>query len=209
MAVASTIVERMKILADPRMPRYFHTVVGGTRQGQYWGNEPGGDVDDSGEELYSRVGDAYASINAPVVLMSYAELQFIIAEVRLREGRAAEATAAYNAAITADFNYLGVGADAPAYLSKPEVAYNNTLQRIIEQKWITLFQGSYEAWTDWRRTGFPLLTGAAVSRTNGIIPRRLPYPQLEINLNRAALEAGPGIPVPIEALKERVWWDVQ
>jgi len=209
MAVASPIVETMKALADPRMPQFFFPVAGGDRQGEYWGNVPGGDEDDAGEELYSRVGAAYASINSPVVLMSYAELQFIIAEVRLREGNAAAAAAAYNNAITADFNYLGVGADAAAYLSKPEVAFNNTLQRIIEQKWITLFQASYEAWTDWRRTGFPLLTGAAVSRTNGIIPRRLPYPQLEINLNRAALEAGPGVPVPVEALKQRVWWDVQ
>ncbi len=209
MAVATTIVDKMKLLADPRIPQFFFTVVGGDRAGQYWGNEPGGDEDDSGEELYSRVGSAYASINSPVVLMSFAELQFIIAEVRLREGRTTDAATAYNTAVTADFNYLGVGADAPAYLLKPEVAYDNTLQRIIEQKWITLFQGSYEAWVDWRRTGFPLLTGAAVSRTNGIIPRRLPYPQLEINLNRASLEAGPGVPVPVEALKQRVWWDVQ
>jgi hypothetical protein len=208
MAVAATIIDRMKALADPRIPVFFEAVKNGTNQGQYLGNIPGGDEDDAGESLFSRIGPAYASINSPVVFMSAAEVQFIIAEVRLREGRTADAATAYNAAITTDFNYLGIGSEAAAYLQKPEVAFDNTLQRIIEQKWITLFQAPHEAWVDWRRTGFPLLTGAAVSRTNGIIPRRLPYPQLEINLNRAALEAGPGVPVPVESLKQRVWWDV-
>jgi hypothetical protein len=209
MAVAATIIDRMKALADPRIPQFFEAVKNGTNQGQYLGNIPGGDEDDAGESLFSRIGPAYASINSPVVFMSAAEVQFIIAEVRLREGRIADAATAYNTAIATDFNYLGIGSEAAAYLQKPEVAFDNTLQRIIEQKWITLFQAPHEAWVDWRRTGFPLLTGAAVSRTNGIIPRRLPYPQLEINLNRAALEAGPGVPVPVESLKQRVWWDVQ
>ncbi|RPD44245.1 SusD/RagB family nutrient-binding outer membrane lipoprotein [Paracnuella aquatica] len=207
MAVATTIIDKMKALSDPRIPRYFLAVKTGTNAGQYLGNIPGGDEDDAGESLYSRVGPAYASINSPVVLLSLAEVQFIIAEVRLREGKTAEAATAYNAAITADFNALSIGSEAAGYLAKPAVAFNNTLQRIIEQKWITMLQGSYEAWVDWRRTGFPALTGAAVSRTNGIIPRSLPLPQLEINLNRQSLEAGPGVPVPIEALKERVWWD--
>jgi hypothetical protein len=208
MAVGETLVERMKALNDPRIPRFFFPVKnsGGGRQGEYFGNEPGGDNDDAGEILFSRVGSAYAGVSAPVVLMSAAEVQFIIAEVRFREGKAAEAQTAYNAAVTADFEFLNL-TGANAYLAKPEVAYNGTLARIMEQKWITMFQATYESWTDWRRTGFPQLTGAAISRTNGIIPRRMPYPQLEVNLNRIALEAGPGVPVPIEALKQRVWWD--
>jgi hypothetical protein len=205
-AVASTIVNKMKQLADPRIPKFFLGVKSGPHAGQYFGNVPGGDTDDSGEGLYSREGSAYASIDAPVVFISSAEVDFIIAEVRLRENKTAEATTAYNSAIAADFDFLGVS-NSGAYLAKPEVAYNNTLQRIIEQKWITLFQAPYEAWTDWRRTGFPVLTPAVVNRTNNVIPRRLPYPQLEINLNRSTLEAGPGVPVPVEALKQRVWWD--
>jgi hypothetical protein len=196
----------MKALADPRIPVFFNPVKNGTLAGQYLGNTPGNDDDDSGEGKYSRIGSAYASSTSPVMLMSAAEVYFIIAEVRLREGKNAEAATAYETAITRDFEYLGVSG-AAAYLAKPEVAFNNTLQRLIEQKWITMFQAPYEAWTDWRRTGFPVLTPAAVNRTNNIIPRRLTYPQLEINLNRSSLEAGPGVPVPYESLKQRVWWD--
>jgi hypothetical protein len=209
MAVASTLVEKMKQLNDPRIPQFFFPVknTGAGRQGQFFGNDPGVDADDAGETKFSRIGPAFASINSPVMLISYAEVQFIIAEIRLREGNVAQAATAYNGAITADFDFLGVSG-AATYLAKSNVLFNNTLQRLMEQKWITMFQAPYESWVDWRRTGFPVLTPAAVNRTDNVIPRRLPYPQLEINLNRISLEAGPGVPVPFESLKQRVWWDV-
>lgn len=70
-----------------------------------------------------------------------------------------------------------------------------------------MFQAPYEAWVDWRRTGFPVLKAASPNRTSNVIPRRLPYPQIEINVNGASLQAGPGIPVPFESMKSKVWWD--
>ena len=171
------------------------------------GNAPGNDTDDSGENEYSRVGSAYASVKAPVVLMSAAEVNFIKAEVYHRASNAVSAQAAYQAAITQDFAALGLSSSAAAYLANANVAYNGTLQRIMEQKWITMFQASYESWVDWRRTGFPVLTPAASNATSNVIPRNLPYPDVEINSNRANLVAGPGVPIPYTGLSNRVWWD--
>ena len=208
-AVASTIVNKMRALSDPRVSVYFNPVANNNSglQGQYLGNTPGNDTDDSGENEYSRVGSAYASIKAPVVLMSAAEVNFIKAEVYYRASNAASAQAAYQAAITQDFAALGLSSSAAAYLANANVAYNGTLQRIMEQKWITMFQASYESWVDWRRTGFPVLTPAASNATSNVIPRNLPYPDVEINSNRANLVAGPGIPIPYTGLSNRVWWD--
>jgi hypothetical protein len=200
----------MKGLADPRVPKYFYPVAKNTNglQGQFLGNVPGGDNDDSGEGKFSRVGPSFASIGSPVTLLSYSEVQFIIAEIRFREGDHLKASAAFNNAIDADFVNVGnTAAEATTYRAQAAVAYDNTLERIMEQKWIVMFQLPYESWTDWRRTGFPVLTAAATNFTGGVIPRRLPYPQLEINLNRSSLESGPGVPVPYEALKAKVWWD--
>ena len=208
-AVASTIVDKMKALSDPRVSVYFNPVANNNSglQGQYLGNAPGNDTDDSGENEYSRVGSAYASIKAPVVLMSAAEVNFIKAEVYYRASNAASAQAAYQAAITQDFAALGLSSSVGAYLANVNVAYDGTLQRIMEQKWITMFQASYESWVDWRRTGFPVLTPAASNATSNVIPRNLPYPDVEINSNRANLVAGPGIPIPYTGLSNRVWWD--
>ena len=208
-AVASTIVNKMRALSDPRVSVYFNPVANNNSglQGQYLGNAPGNDTDDSGENEYSRVGSAYASVKAPVVLMSAAEVNFIKAEVYHRASNAVSAQAAYQAAITQDFAALGLSSSAAAYLANANVAYNGTLQRIMEQKWITMFQASYESWVDWRRTGFPALTPAASNVTSNVIPRNLPYPEVEINSNRANLVAGPGVPIPYTGLSNRVWWD--
>ncbi len=209
-AVASTIVDKMKALSDPRVSLYFKPIAENDHglRGQYFGNAPGNDVGDTGESRYSRVGSAYASVKSPVVLMSAAEVNFIKAEVYYRASNAASAQAAYQAAITQDFAALGLSSSsASTYLANANVAYNGTLQRIMEQKWITMFQASYESWVDWRRTGFPVLTPAANNATSNVIPRNLPYPEVEINSNRANLEAGPGIPIPYIGLSNRVWWD--
>ena len=209
-AVASTIVDKMKALSDPRVSLYFKPIAENDHglRGQYFGNVPGNDVGDTGESRYSRVGSAYASVKSPVVLMSAAEVNFIKAEVYHRASNAASAQAAYEAAITQDFAALGLSSSSAAtYLANANVAYNGTLQRIMEQKWITMFQASYESWVDWRRTGYPALTPAANNATSNVIPRNLPYPDVEINSNRANLVAGPGIPIPYTGLSNRVWWD--
>ena len=206
-AVSSTIVDKMTALSDPRLSLYFESVSKGDLAGKYIGNAPGSSEEDSDKSKYSRVGSAYASQNSPVMLMSAAEVNFIKAEIYQRASNKASAQTAYETAITQDFLALGLkNSDAVTYLANADVAYDNTLQRIMEQKWITMFQASYEAWVDWRRTGFPLLNLPTESVVSSV-PRRLPYPTIEISVNRANLEAGPGIPVNRVTYLTPVWWD--
>lgn len=211
-AVCKTLVDKMQLLSDPRIDFYFFKVVNNAQGfgGQYRGNIPGGGTtEDPSENLYSRVGSAYASISSPVMLMSAAELNFIKSEVYFRANDLINSKTFYDKAITEDMLSLTVtGANTTTYLANPLVAYNNSLSRIMEQKWITMFQASYESWVDWRRTGFPALTFPSVNFTSNIFPRRLPYPQIEINVNGQSLTNGPGIPIPFETLKTRVWWDL-
>lgn len=209
-AVASTIVDKMKLLNDPRIDVYFKKVVnnGAGFQGQYRGNIPGEDTDDSGENLFSRVGSAYASTDSPVILMSAAEVNFIKAEIYFRSNDMVKSKISFDTAITQDFSALGLSGKVSVYLANSKVAFNNSLERIMEQKWITMFQSAFESWVDWRRTGFPVFTKIpSFNMTGNIIPRRLSYPQIEINVNTSSLQNGPGIPVPFESLKTRVWWD--
>ncbi|MDI9308899.1 MAG: SusD/RagB family nutrient-binding outer membrane lipoprotein [Limnohabitans sp.] len=213
-AVCATLVNKMSALSDPRSTLYFKGVKNGALAGQIIGNLPGQDDDDSGETKYSRVGSAYASNNSPVMLLSAAEVNFIKSEVYFRSGNNTNAQTSFNKAITEDFISLKVGSTpalsttaANTYLSNPSVAFNNTLERIIEQKWITMFQASFESWVDWRRTNFPTLTVPTRNFTSNVIPRKLPYPQIEINVNRASLEQGPGVPIPYVSILNKVWWD--
>ena len=69
-------------------------------------------------------------------------------------------------AIKASLNTWGVGASYATYIAGPEVAYNGTLEQIMEQKWIASWTAATEAWFDYRRTGLPdLQAGPAAKRT--------------------------------------------
>ena len=142
------------------------------------------------------------------MLMSAAEVEFIKSEIYFRASDNTNAKVSYEKAISKDFIETGLSqTQADVYLLNSSVTYNNTLKRVMEQKWITMYQASFESFTDWRRTGFPSFTVPVTNRTKGITPRRLPYPQIEINVNGNSLSAGPGIPIPYETLTTKVWWD--
>jgi hypothetical protein len=148
------------------------------------------------------LGAFYASINSPVVLLSYAEMKFIEAEARLRTGDQPGAKSAYQDAIRASMAWFGVSdADANAYLANPAVVPSGdvTLEQIMTQKYIALYT-QFETWTDWRRTNFPTLTPTTGSR----IPRRFPLPQSERLFNGANIPAGS---TSADWKFTPMWWD--
>ncbi len=135
-------------------------------------------------------------------LISYREIQFIIAEVAFRlPGMNAVAHTAYLNGIRSSFKEIGLTtADAGFYLLQASVnpgEGNITLDHIITQKYIGLFVQP-EVFSDWRRTGIPALE--AVSGKDGI-PRRWDYSFNEYLFNSEAPEQDPKI------LFQRVDWD--
>ena len=127
----------------------------------------------------------YNKINSPTELITYDELLFASAEATLRNGgTVAAAQAFYRAGITANMKKLGVAqADIDAYLlthGTLPVATDAAIAQIASEEYIALFLNP-EVFTLWRRTGSPALT----STTGNPIPRRLLYPQSELNFNAA------------------------
>jgi hypothetical protein len=157
------------------------------------------------------INSAVYSGDAPQRMLPYAEYCFIRAEAALIGGvnsaPLANANAWYQAGITASMTEATVSAgNIATYLAQPNSTLTGTtanqLRQIIEEKYIALFGVSVEPWTDWRRTGYPVL--APVSNAiNGVtsIPRTLFYPQSEIDLN----PNNPGQKNP--SLQDRVFWD--
>ncbi len=148
------------------------------------------------------------SATQPAILVSSWESLFLQAEAierGLLPGGDAAAKTAYEAAITDNFNYLNVYTDgtttgAPsdyastyygqAITNVGWTASTDKIQAIITQKYISLcFTNVEEAWTDYRRTGYPsdlpLSTDPAA-----IYPRvlRFVYPQSEYDSNDANVE---------------------
>ncbi|MNY77527.1 Susd and RagB outer membrane lipoprotein [compost metagenome] len=69
----------------------------------------------------------------------------------------------------------------------------------------------YETWSNWRRSGFPVLTPVVYpgNATNGTIPRRFPYPVEEAVKNGANQQAAASAIPGGDNLAGRVWWDKQ
>jgi len=146
------------------------------------------------------LGSLYGSPNSSVFLMSYDELKFIEAECNFQKSgqdKAAAATA-YNEALRANLSRTINNASYAATVAK--TAADITLADIMTQKYIALFL-SPEVFTDWRRTGLPVLVAPEGSALGGALPRSLPYPSGEQRYNSNAPRN--------TTLARRVWWDVQ
>jgi hypothetical protein len=87
-----------------------------------------------------------------------------------------------------------------------------SLKQINEQFWATtgMLMNFSEAWSNWRRSGFPVLTPVVYTGnfSGGTIPRRQIYPTGEASVNDANYRTGVGGLTPAsDAWASRVWWD--
>lgn len=132
----------------------------------------------------SGIGSKYLEATAPGYLLGYTELQFLLAEAAYKGYINASPTAYYNSGIASSF--AENGADITGYISGNVVLTPaNALEQIATQKYIALYGQGFEAWTEWRRTGFPVLSAAVEGNLGSSIPTRLTYPALEQSLNGA------------------------
>ncbi|WP_461453344.1 SusD/RagB family nutrient-binding outer membrane lipoprotein [Mucilaginibacter sp.] len=87
------------------------------------------------------------------------------------------------------------------------------LERIITQKWIAMFPcGGWEAWTEYRRTGYPRLFPVVVNNSGGTIStalqiRRIAYPSTEYTNNATAIAAAVSMLGGPDNGGTPVWWD--
>jgi hypothetical protein len=143
------------------------------------------------------------------VFMSYAELQFLLAEAAQRGLIGGSANTYYEDGIKAAFAHFDTPIPAD-YLTKADVILSggDPLVRIGTQKWISLFYHGMEAWADWRRTGFPVLLPGPSNLNGNRIPSRFAYPLSEQALN-AAKRSEAVSRQGADDINTKLWWDVQ
>jgi hypothetical protein len=185
-SASATYMDMLAATDDPRKSVYFDGEVG-SKPG-----EPNADA--------AVIGAAYASSESPVYLMSYAEIKFIEAEARFSLNPADPlAVVACNEGLKASLEREGVFGDGTWFNANKVTPGNISLEKIMIQKYLSSYL-QIETWTDWRRTGYPVLqlaTGAVTSE----IPRRLPY------CDEERLYNGENMPTGI-TITTRIWWDV-
>ncbi len=207
-----TAIDSFAIASDPRISIFYVPLTNGNYVGNLQGAYNVPIVANSISLPSANVG-ARANENsakAPVIFISSAESYFLQAEAISRGWLKSTLTAeeAYADAIYSNFldNGLTVKqADTTVLINAP-FPTTGTLQQkvraIINQKWLSMCgtQG-FEAWTEWRRTGYPTLkTSVNSTLPAGVFPSRLIYPDRERNRNLNAPKTIPDIQV-------KLWWD--
>lgn len=213
---SSTVVNAFIANNDPRLAKFFTLFIDKVAptdslesipQGSYVANATKKVSPPS--PLVGGKADDPTSATAPVKLISAAESYFLQAEAVARGWATGNVTTLYTAGITASFTATGAGdpttyiATAPAGLQAltTAVTVNDKVKAIITQKYFAMcgFQG-FEAWTEWRRTGYPtfFVTSAASILPAGQMPLRMRYPNSELVSNSSY----PGT----VALNLPVWW---
>ncbi|MBC7888904.1 MAG: SusD/RagB family nutrient-binding outer membrane lipoprotein [Ferruginibacter sp.] len=106
------------------------------------------------------------------VIMPYAEVEFIKAEVELQFNNLVASKAAYEKGIKASVEQWGAVMPTDYFTNTATAgatAYNGTLHRILLQKYYALFFVDYQSWFEYRRTGMPVLPVNA-----GIVGKKMP-----------------------------------
>jgi hypothetical protein len=204
--ISSTLVDKLKAYADPRLEVF--AVAGEDAGGEILGHPNGlpGNIA-VGYVGYSATPNlaVFAQETSPAVVMSYAELLLTMAEAAFDGDITADATALFEAGITASFEQYGL--DVPAdYITNLGAV---TKENIMTQKWIALFGQGIEAWTELRRTGFPVMPPhdpQALFLNDGVLPTRLVYPSTEYSLNGLMVEEGAGLNGGADDMKTPLWW---
>lgn len=194
---SSTVVDMQHAYSDPRLPQIASLNDDGIYLGTWTGNQNMAIVNNA-----SALGELYLSPTLPAYLLSYAELEFLMAEAAQKGFISGSASMHYEAGMAASFEANEVVGSS--YIAANLLLPSTALEQIGTEKWTALYTQGIESWTEWRRTGFPTLSPYPSPFLNEI-PSRLFYPNSEqlnntVNYNNAVLSQGE------DNLTTPIWW---
>ncbi len=184
-AIGEFFIETLKNNNDPRLSQFFTQAknLSGTSIG-YKGAPAGYASTTTFNYQPSNFNQALATAPLKILIYPYSELQFTLAELAFKGVIAGNAQTYYQNGVKSIIEEWG--AVVPAnYFDNTNVAYNNTLERIMLQKHVALFFVDQQQWFEQRRTGFPVLPNNGGLLNDGKMPQRLLYPPNPKILNTA------------------------
>lgn len=227
--MSNIFINQLLSLNDPRVAFYAEPTISSSPSDplnvKYVGETYGlseADAANTDDEGISQPSQSVFGATSPGILMTYAEVQFLLAE-GVERGFISAGSAAeyYNKGITASMNYWSNGSlsdsDIAAYIAQPTVSYSalkasgkewNVI--IGQQKWIALYMQGLEAWAEYRRLDFGILQkpAAGALQGNGDIPTRIIYPISEQSSNKESYTEAVSSQ-GADILNTKLWWDTK
>ena len=169
--------------------------------------------------IFSMLNLKYLDWEDPYILLTYGEVELMNAEAALKGWLTTSAETHFNNGVQAaiqnwagfDASFTRTKADIDTYIAGRGFAAAssaNKLKLIGEEYWAATYLNDIESWSNWRRTGFPVLKPTNDPNRFEVneIPRRLIYWESEISSNPAnykiAIDRMGG-----DKFMTKVWWD--
>ncbi len=163
-------------------PRRYHFANTGTQSGVegYYGMESAYAVTPADKFMYSNYNDGIVDTPMTLLIMSYAEVEFIRAEMAHRNGDTASAASHLETAITAAIEMWGL--EVPInHFDNPYNKYDSSstaagYESIMTHKFYALLYDGLQQWFEINRTGLPVIPRGAGMDVNNHLPYRMRYP---------------------------------
>lgn len=176
-------------------------------------------------EVRPKLASAFLKGDCPGVVMTYAEVSFLLAEATLNGWVTNDnAESYYKKGVRAAMDFLSDNYDTEKvsteefenYMAANPFGYTTEQKRvnINTQAWIHHFTNPNECWANLRRSGFPRLKspeayGQGAYLTGGVeIPVRLCYPVLESSYNKQGYDEALDRMGGSNSWNIHLWWDV-
>lgn len=172
--------------------------------------------------------EVFCRANSDEWFMDYAEVEFILAEAAVKgyiSGGEAAAKAYYEAAVTASmqkWSAMGAYSKVPCSITADDIktflasdlaawgSHDTKEELIANQKHLALFMTGMEAYHEYRRTGYPVLTiGKGTTYNDNVLPTRFAYPNTTMSTNAANANAALTRMGGANDMKTPVWWSKQ
>ena len=222
----ATFTSYLEANSDPRLDVLFTPV-----DGKYLGLVTGSyNVPSTEFEAPKLIASPVIEATMPVYWMTYAESELLIAEAYLRLGNTEKAQEFYESGVTESFTRMDaeIGELLTGAYAFPTTGFDNQLKAIIMQKWVDAADGGrgIESHIERVRTGYPeestisdqisegytlpdnYIPGTLIyskkGTSGGVLPRRFPYPDSELNFNSNAAEYK--ALSDADVILQKVWW---
>lgn len=222
---SSTFISFLKDTEDPRLRSVAAVWVDGAQSND-------ADIQEGMPNGLTNRPDNFATLSEPnlstllnltasLLVIGSSEMNLLLAEASIRGWSAGDAKTYYTNAISSSMNNMERLYGSEARISSDEidsyiaanpflVGFENQMEQIHTQFWVSVFPDEIEVYSNWRRTNYPILNPVNVTGnlTGGTIPRRLVYPPSEISVNSENYNEAISIQ-GLDNFTTRVWWDVE
>lgn len=205
-AASEFFIENLIAMNDPRLPIFASQAKDQSNKDMGYKGIPSGYVPGTTFNYTpSNFNQALAKAPLKVILMSTAEVKFILAELVQKKIIVADAEKYYKEGVTSAIKHWG-GIVPANYFDNSNTKYDGTLERIMLQKYYALFFNDFQQWFEYRRTGYPVLPQNEGLLNDGKMPVRYQYPPIVIRMNNANYKVAVQN-IGKDDINTKLWWE--